>query len=228
MLSRVAVAAFLLFASLSPAAAEPGPKTTTNPDPYGPDRAKVAFDEDRARRFVNDFARCAADFQPRKAAAALAMRYNSKEQANAFNAIGSAEESCWGAFTGTVSIRWSSASMAGGMAEYFILHPAKIADLRKRDPQSFVYVEPDGAEVFGDCVVGGNAAGVEALIKSDIGSKAESAADEALGTAFGSCVTAGQTISVDAGALRDLLAVALYKHIAMPPPAEPAAAPVQH
>jgi hypothetical protein len=201
------------------------PAKTTNPDPYSPDRKEVSMDDDKARRFMDDFARCVASRQSRKAAAILAMQYGSKEQSDAARDIATSEGDCLGHFSGDLQLGLNAPSLAGGMAEYFIAHPGKIDDVRRRDPQSFVYVEPAGLEGFGECVVAQNPAAVESLVKSEVGSDAEIAAGDALGPELGQCVSEGQTISVDRGTLRQLLAVALYKHVAIPRPAPPAAEP---
>lgn len=216
------IVALALFAALAWA---PPPKST-NPDPYEPDRKQVALDDDKARRFMDDFARCIADRRARNAAAILSLQYGSKQQSDAASALASNQADCLGPYSGDLELSFNAPSLAGGMAEYFILHPGKIADLRRRDPQSFAYVEPAGIEDFGACVVEEDSAGVETLIKSEVGSGAESAAGDALGPALGQCISEGQTLSLDRGALRQLLAVALYKHIAIPPPvAAPASAP---
>jgi hypothetical protein len=212
---RLVVAFALLLVPIGSVTAEP---KSANPDPYSPDRAKVAFDDHRARQFMDDFARCIASRQPRKAAAVLALPYGSAEQQQAARTLATAEYECLGPYTGSLELGFNAPSLASGMAEFFLTHPGKIADTRSRAPNAFVYVEPAGIEEFGECVVGQNPAAVEALAKSPVASDAESSAADALTPELQQCVSEGQTLALDRTALRQLLAVSLYKHIAMPPP----------
>jgi hypothetical protein len=213
------VFAFALFVvPIAAASAEPH---SANSDPYSPDRAQVSLEEGKARRFMDDFARCIASRQPKEAAALLALPYGSVKQHNAAVALASTKHDCLGPFSGALEFTFSGSSLASGMAEYFLTHPGKIADLRSRQPGSFVYAEPVGVEAFGECVVAQNVAAVETLAKSRVGSAAESSATDALTPQLAGCVSEGQSLELDRGSLRELLAVSLYKHIAMPPPVQP-------
>lgn len=222
---RLVLALSLFVAPAAAAAAEP---QSTNPDPYSPDRAQVALDEGRALRFMDDFARCIASRQPRKAAAVLALPYGSAEQQNAAGELARSQYECLGPYSGTLEMRFNGTSLASGMAEYFLTHTGKLAEIRSREPNAFVYAAPAGIELFGECVVAQNPAAVEVLAKSPVASGAESSATDVLTPQLAACVSEGQTLALDRTSLRQLLAVSLYKHIAMPPPAavQPAAAPV--
>jgi hypothetical protein len=215
MISR----AFVLLAIVSAplAAAEPPPEFD-RPDAHEPDRAQVALDEGQARRFMDDFARCIAGRQPRRAAAVLALPYASEEAGTAANALAESQMDCLGPFAGNLSVSLGSASLEAGMAEYFLANPGKIEDLRRREPQSFVHVEPAGLEAFGECVVAQSPAAVGALVRTTVASDAETAATDALAPHLAACISEGRTLALDRTAVRQLLAVSLYKHLAMPPP----------
>lgn len=221
MFTRLALAFALFAAPFTAAAAEP---TSTNPDPYSPDRKQVALDDDQARKFMDDFARCIARMQPRKAAAVLAMPYGSAQQRTAAWQLETTETDCLGPYSGSIELRADARPLVGGMAEYFLSNPGKLADTRRRDPQSFVYAEPVGVENFGDCVVALNPAAVEALAKSKVTTVAESVAADALVPELQQCVSSGRTLAFNRTELRHLLSVSLYKHLAMPAPAPAATA----
>ncbi len=226
MIDRL-VLAFALF--LIPVTAAGAAPPSSNPDPYSPDRTRVAFTDDRARKFLDEFARCIASRQPRKAVAMLALSYGSGEQQRVALDLGTSEIECMGPYTGELSMSLDGSSLAAGMAEYLVTHANKIEDMRRREPNSFIYAEPTAVERFGECVVEQDPAGVTALARSDIASIAESVATDALIPEIQQCVTTGQTLSLDRTALRQLLMVSLYKHVAIPPPAVPAtAASTQH
>jgi hypothetical protein len=224
MFKRV-VFAFASFALSVPAAAgQPQPIDT--PQNHQPDRAQVTLDQARARRFMNDFAHCIASRQPRKAAAVLSFAYGSRGEQEAAYDIGKKEYECLGPFSGNLQMSLDGPSLAAGMAEFFIAHPGKIEDVRRRDPQSFVRPDPlSWADDIGECAVAQNPAAVEALIKSEVASKAEDAAMDALAPQVGACVAEGQKLELDRAGLRQLLAVSLYRHIAMPAPAAAPTAP---
>lgn len=219
MLSRVLIALALVGAPAS--AAEP-PPTFDHPDTHQPDRAQVTLDADKARRFLDDFARCVAGRQPRKAAAVLALPYGSKEADLAANDLAQSEIDCLGPFSGNLSFSLNATSLEAGMAEYLLANPGKIDDVRRRDPKAFVYAEPAGLETFGECVVAQNPAAVATLVKTAVTSDEETAATDALTPQLAGCISEGQTLELDRTALRQLLAVSLYKHVAIPPPSAPA------
>ena len=215
MLDRF-VLAFALLAASFPAAADP---QSTNPDPYSPDRKKITLSEDQARKYMDDFARCIASRQPKRAAAVLAMPYGSIEQQKTVRDLAIDEVDCLGPMTGSMEFATLAQPLTAGMAEYFVANQGKLADMRRRYPQSFAYAEPVGIEMFGECVVAQNPSAGQALAKSAIASDAETTATDALTPELQQCVSEGQTLELDRTALRELLAVSLYKHIAMPPPA---------
>lgn len=220
---RLVFALAVLALSYSATAAQTGP-TSTNPDPNSIDRKQIKLDDDQARRFMDNFALCVAGHQPRKAAALLALPYGSKEQHRAAADLASGESDCLGPFTGALQLGFDAPSLASGFAEYFLTHLGKVADIRAREPRSFTYTPPVGIELFGECVVGQNPSAVEALAKSPVASGTEIAATDALMSGLQHCVSQGQTLALDRTALRQLLTVSFYKHLAIPPPPQPAVA----
>jgi hypothetical protein len=221
MFSRVLIALALVGA---PAGAAEPPPTFDHPDSHQADRAQVTLDEDNARRFLDDFARCVAGRQPRKAAAVLALPYASEEAGTAANRLAQSEMDCLGPFSGSLSFSLNASSLEAGMAEYFLANPERIADVRRRDPKAFAYAEPTALESFGECVVAQNSAAVNALVKTPVASDQETAGVNALATELAGCIPEGETLELDRTALRQLLAVSIYKHFAMPPAPVPAPA----
>src|SRR3569833_3497811 len=113
---------------------------------------------------------------------------------------------------------------AAGAAEFFLANPKAVEEARRRDPKSFVWPPMNAMDEFGDCVVSQGQAQVRAFIDTPVASAAEQSAAQALAPALGQCVSEGQTIAVEPAAIRQILAVALYRRVAAPPPAVPAAA----
>lgn len=71
--------------------------------------------------------------------------------------------------------------------------------------------------IFGDCMAAAEPMKVDALIRTDMESRAENAAIGALQPAMGPCLWNGQTIAFSRESLRAALADALYrKAIALP------------
>ena len=215
MLNQLAIVLSLSVLMATAAAAEP---RSADPDQHSPDRARVAFSEDASRKFVDGFARCVASRQPKRATAVLSMPYGSEQQEKAVSDLAAREYDCLGPFSGNLEIGFDAESIASGMAEYFLGNMGRIADSRRRDPGSFVYREPVGIEVFGECVVAQNPAAVEALANSEIASLAESSATDALRPELERCVLAGQKLALNRASLRQVLTVGLYRRVAMPTP----------
>ncbi|HEY7007107.1 MAG TPA: hypothetical protein VH392_11585 [Sphingomicrobium sp.] len=191
---------------------------TSSPDSHAAGPAVVTLDQDQARKFMDDFARCIASRQASRAAAVLAMPYGSPEQQDAAGDLAERQVACLGPYSGNLQLSFGAQSMAAGMAEYFILNPDKIADVRRREPHAFAYAQPVGLETFGACVVGQNPGAVAALVRTDVASPAETAATDALAHELAQCIAEGETLALDRPALRQLLAVSLYRHLATPPP----------
>jgi hypothetical protein len=217
MLNRVAIALAVVSLPLAAALADPQP-ASTNPDPHSHDWTQLTLDEDTARKFVSDFARCAASRRPKQAAAALALPYGSEEQAKLIDNLASVEANCWGALAGSGIFASDSSPIAAGMAEFFVANPGKIDDARRRVPQAFAAREAVGVEAFGDCVVEQNPAAIEALVKTESASGAERAAEDAIAPQIAACIAEGHTLSLNRTALRQVLAVSLYRRIAVPRP----------
>jgi hypothetical protein len=174
--------------------------------------------EDEARRVFNDYARCMAANHERQAAAVLNLNYGSPLLGKATQAIVDLESDCFGPVSGTVTVQFDPNALIGGMSEYFILHPKEIEPLREKYPASFVWPAPTAMENFGYCVVDQGEASVATLIRTRVTTDQEAAAMQALAPALGQCVTEGQSLEVNVGALRQLLAVALYRRMAVPLP----------
>jgi hypothetical protein len=177
----------------------------------------------KARKYLDDISRCLASHHRRGAAAALAMPYGSAEQGHAITKMMQSEDSCFGPVFSSMSINFETAPVAAGMAEFFLANSKALDEARRRDPQSFVWPARNAMEEFGDCVVSQGEAPVRGFIDSTVGSDAEHDQAQALAPQLAQCVAEGQTIAVEPAAMREILAVALYRRVAAPPtPAVPA------
>jgi hypothetical protein len=200
------------------------PEKKSPPDPKfdngSPDSLmihKLTMSEDDARRYVHDFAQCVASHDRKRAAAALVFPYGSVEQSKAMSNLLNPQSSCFGPVITEISLRAEAIALAGGMAEYFILNSNVVDDLRRREPQSFVWPAENALEAFGSCVISQGPAASKAFLSTRVGSDAEREAANALGPALGQCIAAGQTLALNVPSLRQLLAVSLYRRVAAPP-----------
>ena len=210
-----------LFASAAP---QTTAKPPTPPKPElqrgGPDSLMIhgsAANVDEARRYADDFARCTASHNRKQAAAVLALSYGSAAQATAAGQVLKPDESCFGPMISSMQVGFDAPSLVGGMAEFFVLHPQAIEEQRRRTPGSFTWPAQNAIEAFGDCVVAQGDGQVRAFVASRVASDEETAAAQALAPALGQCVTEGQTIALNVGSIRELLAFSLYRHMAAPP-----------
>lgn len=179
---------------------------------------------DKARVYFDGVARCVARHHQRQSAAVLAMPYGSTEQANAANVLIQAEGSCFGPIFTSTDIYFDPRGLAAGMAEFFLADPNALSEARRRYPASFVWAPANGMDQFGDCVVSQGEAPVRAFIDTPVASAAEQSAAQALAPALGQCISEGQTLAVEPAAMRQVLAVALYRRVAVPPVAAAATA----
>jgi hypothetical protein len=218
-----------IFLYLALASASP-PEKKSPPDPKfdrgGPDSLmihKSTMSDDDARRYVHDFAQCVASHDRKRAAAALVFPYGSEEQSKAMSNLLDPESICFGPMITELSLRTEAIALAGGMAEYFILNSKVVDELRRREPQSFVWPAENALEAFGSCVVSQDDAATKAFLLTRVGSDEEREAANALGPALGQCIAEGQTLALNVPSLRQLLAVSFYRRVAAPPPATTAA-----
>jgi hypothetical protein len=178
----------------------------------------------KARKYLDSVARCVASNHRKQSAAGLALPYGSAEQAAAFNALIQVEDSCFGPIFSSMSIHFDTQALAAGAAEFFLANFKALEDARRHDPKAFVWPPLNAMDGFGDCAVSQGETQVRAFIDTPVASDAEQSAAQALAPALGQCVSEGQTIAVEPAAMRQILAVALYRRVAVPPPAVPAAA----
>ena len=183
----------------------------------------------KARKYLDDVARCLASHHRTGSAAALALPYGSAQQGNAVVRMMQSEDSCFGPVFSSMSINFETQPVVAGMAEFFLGNAKALEDARRHDPHSFVWPAPNAMEEFGDCVVAQGEAPVRAFIDTTVGSDAEQSQAQALAPQLAQCVAEGQTIAVEPAAMRQILAVALYRRVAAPPaPVAAAAAAPTH
>ena len=219
----VTIEVLLALASLAPPQQSTGPEFERG----APDKLLIHESTDeagKARKYLDGVARCLASNHRKQSAAGLAMPYGSAEQGAAFNRLIQVEDTCFGPIYSSMSIGFDSQALAAGAAEFFLANPKALEEARRRDPKSFVWPPMNAMDEFGDCVVSQGEAQVRAFIDTPVASAAEQSAAQALAPALGQCVSEGQTIAVEPAAIRQILAVALYRRVAAPPPAVPAAA----
>ena len=221
----------LLYLALASSAPQAKPQV---PEPQfergAPDKLLIHETTDKAgkaRVYFDGIARCVARHHQRQSAAVLAMPYGSNQQANAANALIQAEGSCFGPIFTSTDIYFDTRALTTGMAEFFLSDQKALDEARRRDPRSFVWPAPNAMDQFGDCVVSQGEASVRAFIATPVASDAEQAAAQALAPELGQCITEGQTVAVEPAAMRQILAVALYRRVAAPSPLATAASPPQ-
>lgn len=210
----VAAAAGML---ASAAWAEPPPGSRIDSAPGSVEREDV-HQQGAALRVMRRYATCLARSRPRWAEAMIALPFMSEDQAAAVQRDQGGEEDCMG-YSG-LELSFRAPVLIGGMAEYLIesryraapLEP--VSHLGDADVEARALTPRNGYEDLALCVVRRNPAAVRALLRTPPASAAERAGARDLAPDLGPCVPQGQTIAFDAGALRGLLAVSLYRALA--------------
>ena len=210
------IAVFALSLLSLNAAPEPIESQRVN-KPVEQDMLKWELEQGRARRYINDWARCLARGDKRRAQAALALPYGSAEQAEAAKKVlpTDHEAYCMGPMgEGTMQLGFQWDSLVAGMAEYFLI---------KRKGSEFPALTPEqlstpdreprnSAEEFSQCVVSQNPGAVYAMVAADPGTPAEKQAIAEVTPLLANCIEEHQTLALDAAAMRHTLAVGLYRY----------------
>lgn len=206
----------LLTAAAQPKPEQPKPELRFNEFPEARVVHKSTMDADKARRYFHDFARCIAKGDRLKAAAALVLPYGSEEQGKRLGKLVHGQDGCFGPISGELHIKFDPPAMAAGIAEYFILEPDGIDQIRQRNAKLFVWGEPTPLEAFGTCVVSQDIEKAKMLIRAPVASEQERSAVAALAPSLGQCIAEGQTLKLNIASVRSLLAVSLYRQVAAP------------
>jgi hypothetical protein len=198
----------------SPVAAEPESGTRIDRTPSAV--RDMPTDKDNAGRIVlNQYSRCYAQNNGKKAEAALALVYLSPEQDAAVKKLNRSLADCLG-FSG-LNIRFAAPAMVGGMAEQLVLgtygdaNLPRVAALTEDAMFASSFKPRNDGEDYAQCVVRSNPTGAFAAIRTDVGSDAETAAVKALVPVLGSCLVAGQNINLNNDTVRSIAAVGLYR-----------------
>lgn len=182
------------------------------------------------------FGQCLANYRPREADTWLATAPGTSASDAAQAALMPRHEShCvqFGAITiGGSSLTFSPRTLRGHVAQgrYLALYangaPPSVADAAQTTIPVEIYnarvtsaadTESEIIRIFGDCMAAAEPMKVDALIRTQMESRAENAAIGALQPAMGPCLWNGQTIAFSRESLRAALADALYrKAIALP------------
>ena len=214
---------FVAAAALLAGSGTAGAQLTFHDEPAARMEKKVQLDEDRARRMMNDFARCVAKKRKGHAEALLALPYGSLEQAEAGRQIVIGQEDCVPrVMSGYAQLSFQPDALIGGMAEELVrtrLRKTKGGESLLASQQAAVagLTPRNGAEEFGYCVVSQDLAATHAFVSAKVASDEEDEAARALVPSLANCVLEGQTLSLKKAALRILLSVSLYHALTAPP-----------
>lgn len=200
------------------AAAAAGAQTNEDVNqPVKPDTVKTELQQPQARRYMNDFARCLAKGDKRRAKAALLLPYMSEEQSTAANKIlpTGGDGYCFGRMLpGRIELGFQVDSLVAGMAEYFVVKqfdPALFSSLTKEQLAAPDRAPRNPLEEFAQCVVAQEPAASFAVVKTDPTTSAERQAFNAVAPALSNCIIEGKTVALDTAAVRRLLAIGLYR-----------------
>jgi hypothetical protein len=178
------------------------------------------FFQNSARAGINIMSMCRAKKRPAQALEALSYAYMSDGQTESLNNLSKRfryDSSC--AFTKNVGSDLSSASVVGGLAEFFILQrykPENVTSLGKMGQSDWTnrtMAPRNGIERFGQCVVKTDSSKILGLIKTVPDTSAERSAIKNLVPSLGPCLAKGQKISFDKNSLRGILAYSLFRNV---------------
>ena len=207
--------AFLLFASTGQAWAEPPPGSLISRR----DEAGTELDRDEAERLLQQYIRCVTTSQRGKARRLLELPYLSAGQHRI-----AADMMIPACVNRDVRITFRAPHIVGRVAEFLFndRHAAtdltRFAGLSDEAAQAIGLVPRNNAEDLAFCVVRADPQGVRALIASDWYSEEHDAAIRRLTPHLAPCVAAGETLDLNAQAIRLLLAAGLYRAVTIAHP----------
>jgi hypothetical protein len=198
----------------SPAAAKSAPRAST-PSP----RERLL-----ARKYLNEFWRCVARFDRAAAEELLSRPLGSPGQGADAQKLSLQKGMCMTSSLGASLIySFHEQTSLGPMAEYLISKRVDVADLAKLTPEILAgqgRAPRNPLEQFAQCAAGQDPLATRAVFDTEIGSKAENEALAKIGALLPACVDEGNKVAVNAGSLRELLAIGLLR-LAGPPGPRP-------
>jgi len=218
-MSRLLFLAFCASVALTAPAAAAQPRAGSRIDTApGAVQSVESEDEATARRVMRGFSGCVARARTRWAEGALALPFNSREQGDYVRSAIGGSNDCLAA--AGAELRFRPPAMVGGMAEQLIeiryarIDLAPIARLEDSDIEARGLRSRNGYEGLALCIVRRDAAAVRALVMTQPAGEAERAALGRIVPHLGPCLDQGQTLTLDAQAIRALLAPTLYRTLA--------------
>ncbi|MEA3014783.1 MAG: hypothetical protein QOD42_3328 [Sphingomonadales bacterium] len=211
-----------LIAPLAAAAAEPEIGSRLDAAPRGAVTPEEREDQATARRVMRTYAACLSRARPRTAAAVLAAPYGDEEQLAAVRRRVQGVDDCMGR---GMSMGFRPTTLAGALAEaglrarFATADLAPAAALADEDIARLGLTPRNGYEELAACIARRDPQAVRALVLTEPATPEERVARRAIAPGIGPCVNQGQSLRVDMGGLRAMLAVALYRMLdALPPP----------
>jgi hypothetical protein len=201
--------------ALLPAAAWGDPPTGSRVDRTPGAVRTPANDEINSQQIMRTFAMCVARARPQLAAGVLALPYLSPEQSGRVHDRLGGSHDCMGRTAVDLSFR--APSILEGFAAQLVQQRFATADLGPvsawTDEQVIARgLRPrNGYEDFSLCMVRTQPALIRAYVLTEPGSAEEQASYRQVLPHIGSCVAAGQTLSLDRRGVRSVLAVGLYR-----------------
>jgi hypothetical protein len=204
-----------LLAPLAATAAQPEIGSRIDAGPRGAVTPQEREDQATARRVMRTYAACLLAARPRTAVAIVAAAYGSDEQAAIVRRRVQGVEDCMGR-TG-LSMRFPPETLAGALGEagirahFTTADLAPVAALAEADVARLGLTPRNGYEEIAACIARRDPAAVRALVLTEPATPEERIARRPVVANVGACVNQGQSLSVDMGGLRAMVAVALYR-----------------
>lgn len=223
-----------LLASVSTVPAQGEPKPAPKMDPYVPTGSMLKqkptqLEGDRLNRYFDDMAKCVVRKAPERADYFMRMSddYGMAEQvsdvvkflplptcvgeASGENSINSVAR-----FTPTALRNWLSEKLYLAAHRSFTPFDPAVAVPERVYFSRTATLRAQGLGAFSDCLVQQDAAGADALIRTQRGSAEENAAARALVPAMSQCLTSDQTLSLTQELIRGLAAQGLWQRYQAP------------
>jgi hypothetical protein len=214
----VACSLFALLVALPAgvASAEPPSGSLIDRTPGMP-RPSELTDAERLNRYVEAYAACVVRSHRRLVEDMLAESYLSQRQHRI--AVEVSDSGCLGA--GEVTLRYPAAQLVGRIAQFLIheryanVDVARFAGLSDDAAAQLGLVPRNNAEDMAFCILRRDPPAVRALIDTPWESPQEAEAIRRIVPHLGPCTAAGQTLELNAAAVRLLLAAGLYRALSI-------------
>jgi hypothetical protein len=199
------------------ASAEPPPGSPSDGARGTPRPSELRIAE-RRNRYADAYAACVARSHRRLAENMLALPYLSQEQRRIAYEL--SDPGCLGMGddrTGDITLRYPVARLVGRIAQFFIreryanVDVARFGGLSDEAASQLGLVARNNAEDMASCVLRRDPQAVRALIDTAWESPQEAEAIRRIVPHLGPCAAAGETLDLNAAAVRLMVATALYR-----------------